>query len=145
MTTVFDVKPELMIKTMKEDLKNISEIKPTEWAKFVKTRATANKPPEQDDFWYIRTASMLRKMYIWGVPVGTQKLKVKYGGKKDTGDKPDRFGKGGGSIIRKILQQLESAGFIKKVEVSGKKGRMLTKKGKSYVDKIAAKIAKEGQ
>jgi len=145
MATIFDVKPELLINAVKEDLKNIAEIKPAEWASYAKTRATAHKPPEQEDFWYIRAASILRKLYVIGKPTGTQRMRVIYGGKKDTGDKPDRFGKSGGKLIRTILQQLEAAGLVTKTEVSNKKGRVLTKKGKSYIDKFAAKLAKEAK
>ena len=145
MVTIFDVDVNTLINAVKEDLKKVNEIKPAEWAKFAKSKATARKPPEQEDFWYIRAAALLRKLYVRGTPLGTERLRVEYSSKKDTGSKPDRYCKSGGNIIRKILQQLEAAGFVKKNEASSKKGRVLTKKGKSYLDKIAAKIAKEAK
>lgn len=143
MTTVFDVNAGKLIDKTKDSLKSVDALKPTEWIKFAKTKATADKPPEDDDFWYTRAAAIMRTLYINGKPTGVERLRVKYGGRKDTGSKPSRFVKGTGNLIRKILQQLESAGLVKKTEISGKKGRILTKKGKSYLDKIAASLAKE--
>ena len=142
MVTVFDVNPHALIGKLKEELKKVNQIKPPEWAKFVKTGNMKNKPPEEDDFWYIRTASILRQFYVQGRPIGVQRLRVKYGGKKKKKSKPKHFAKGSGKIIRNILQQLESAGFIQKTTINNQKGRVLTNKGKSYLDKIAAQVAK---
>ncbi len=142
MATVFDVSPHELIGKLKEELKKVEQIKSPEWAKFVKTGASKTKPPEQEDFWYIRAASILRQIYVQGRPVGVQRLRVRYGSKKRRKSKPKHFAKGSGKIIRKILQQLEAADFIQKTTINNKKGRILTKKGKSYLDKIAAQIMK---
>jgi len=75
--------------------------------------------------------------------VGTQKLRVKYGGKKNRGHKPERFYPASGAIIRKILQQLEKSQLIKQVEKSVHKGRVLTAQGNSFLNKVAVQIAKE--
>jgi len=48
--------------------------------------------------------------------------------------------KGGGSNIRKILQQLETAGLV---ETTKGKGRVLTKEGRRILDKIAAEVKEE--
>ena len=51
--------------------------------------------------------------------------------------KPEKFKKASGKMIRTILQQLESIEFIKKTEEnSTKKGRVLTEKGKEFMEKI---------
>lgn len=142
MVSVFDVPGTPLVQKLKEELKKVEQIKPPEWAKFVKTGISREKPPEQDDFWYIRAASILRQIYIKGSPVGVQRLRTKYGGLKDKGRKPPHFAKAGGSIIRKILQQLEAAGFVKK-STESKKGRIITPKGKSFVDKTVAQLVKE--
>jgi small subunit ribosomal protein S19e len=142
MVNVFDVDPHALIGKVKEELKKVEQVKPPEWAKFVKTGSMKNKPPEQEDFWYIRAASILRQLYVQGRPVGVQRLRVKYGGKKKKKSRPKHFAKGSGKIIRNILQQLESAGFVQKVTINNQKGRTLTNKGKSFLDKIAAKVAK---
>lgn len=141
MATVFDVPASELIKEVKENLKKIPEIKPPEWAMFVKTGVHRKRPPQNEDWWYMRMASMLRNLYKYGA-VGVQRLRTKYGGRQKRGVRPERFKKGSGNIIRKALQQLESAGLVKKGE-GRKKGRMLTPKGKSFVDKMAIKILKE--
>jgi DNA-binding PadR family transcriptional regulator len=56
--------------------------------------------------------------------------------------KPERFCKASGNIIRKILQQLEKAGFVKQEQRGKHKGRATTEKGKSFLDKVAAQIVK---
>jgi len=140
MATVFDVNPHLLIGKLKEELKKVEQIKTPEWAKFVKTGASKSKPPEQEDFWYLRAASILRQIYIQGKPLGVQRLRVKFGSKNKKKSKPKHFTKGSGKIIRSILQQLEAAGLLQKANVNNHKGRILTKKGKSYVDKISAQI-----
>lgn len=143
MTTVFDVPGNILISKLKDELKKIEQIKPTEWSKFVKTSSAKKKPPESDEFWYWRAASIMRQLYMNGKPTGIQRLRTKYGSKNDKGSRPGRFRRAGGSIIRKLLQQLEKAGLVKKSNEEGKRGRLLTPKGKSMLDKEAARISKE--
>ncbi len=134
--SVHDIDAEKLIKKLSEELKKVKEIKEPEWGKFVKTGRSRERQPKQDDWWYVRSAAILRKIYLYG-PIGVSKLRVKYGGKKNRGHKPERFYKGSGNIIRKILQQLEAAGFVKKEEKSNRKGRICTSKGKSFLNKLA--------
>ncbi|KHO48348.1 MAG: small subunit ribosomal protein S19e [archaeon GW2011_AR5] len=107
-----------------------------EWAKFVKTGMSRERQPEQADWYYLRSASVLRKIYNDG-PVGVEKLRSYYGGLHRRGHKPARFAKGGGKLLRTILQQLETAGYVTKE----KKGRLITPKGQKFVDG-AAKLTK---
>lgn len=93
----------------------------------------------QQDWWYIRAASILRTIYR-NAPVGVSKLRSKYGGAKNRGAKPERFRKASGAIIRKILQSLEKAGFIAQKKEGIHKGRVLTPAGISLLTKSAAKI-----
>ena len=82
-------------------------------------------------------------MYKIDKPIGVQRIRTKYGGKQQNMPKPAHFRKGAGGMIRKILQQLESAGLIEKIVLKDRKGRVLTPKGKSFVDKHAAALLKE--
>lgn len=107
-----------------------------DWAKFVKTGMSRERQPEQPDWYYLRSASVLRKIYNDG-PVGVEKLRSYYGGLHRRGHKPARFAKGGGKLLRTILQQLEAAGYVKKE----KKGRSITSKGQKFVDN-SAKLTK---
>ena len=139
MTTIYDVDPSKLIKKVSEELKKIDEIKAPEWAKYAKTGASKERPPIEEDWWYARTASILRKIYMLG-PMGVSKLRKKYGGKKNRGHKPEKFYKGSGNIIRKSLQQLEKAELIKQVVKKGHKGRIVTAKGKKFLDNISKGI-----
>ncbi len=136
-----EVRADLLIERLKEELKKIDVIQPPEWAYYTKTGAHKQRPPIQDDWWYIRAASILRTLYMrGGRPVGVERLRTRYGGRKDRGVRPERFVKGSGHVIRLILQQLEKAGLVEKVP---KRGRRITSKGVSLLDKIAADIIKE--
>lgn len=123
-----------------EALKKIEEFKEPEWARFVKSGPAKERPIDDKDFWYKRAASILRNIYKTG-SVGVQRLRTKYGSKKNRGFKPEAFKKGSGKIIRIILQQADKAGFteiqkpVRGVK-SKKPGRILTDKGKSFLENI---------
>lgn len=139
MASMYDVDSQELIVKAAEELKKIPEIKAPAWAAFVKTGMHKERPPVDSDWWYIRTASLLRAVYRLG-PVGVSKLRTKYGGRKNRGVKKEHFYKGSGSILRKSLQQLEKAGFVKFAEKGVHKGRVITPKGRSFLDKIATQI-----
>jgi small subunit ribosomal protein S19e len=130
----YDIDPQELINRTAEKLKKLPELTPPEWAKFVKTGAHKERPPINNDWWYTRAASILRKIQKLG-PIGTNKLRRKYGGKKNRGSKPEEFRKGSGKIIRTILQQLDKAGLTEHTEKGVHKGRILTKKGVSFLNK----------
>ncbi|MCK4636263.1 MAG: 30S ribosomal protein S19e [Methanomicrobia archaeon] len=134
MTTVYDVPADKLIEKLKEKLKTMKELTPPEWAKFVKTSSSRERTPDQEDWWYIRAASVLRKVYMRG-PVGVSRLRRVYGSKKNRGYKPEKFRKASGAVIRKILQQLEGAQLVKN-EI----GRIITPKGRSLLDKTSKEI-----
>jgi len=117
MVSVTEVHAETLIRRLAEELKKNDAFKPPEWAKFVKTGMSRERVPEQPDWWYIRAASIMRKLYFR--PLGTSRLRRLYGGRKNRGYKPEKFYPASGSIIRKILQQLENAGYAKKTKKVG--------------------------
>lgn len=140
MPTVYDVPPDILIERLARYLKEeVPEVTPPSWAKFVKTSPSRERIPMQADWWYIRAASILRKVYLLG-PVGLNTLRTLYGGRQRRGSMPEHHRKAGGAIIRKILQQLEAAGLVKKVS---KKGRVVTPKGRSLLDYLSTEILKE--
>ena len=138
---VYDTPAQEFNDKLAETLKGMSEFKMPEWALFVKTGKQKIKPPVSNDWWYNRAASILRQIYIKGI-VGVNRLKVRYGGKKNRGMKPEIFVKGSGKIIRVILQQAETAGLLEKSE-DAKKGRKMTDKGKKLLDSIKSDSKKE--
>lgn len=135
MATVYDKKPQEVIEKAAESLKK--EITMPDWARFVKTGHAKMRTPAKEDWWYMRAASMLRKIYKKG-PIGTNKLRTDYSAKKNRGHKPERVYKASGKIIRTILQQLEKAQYIKQEKRGTHKGRVVTAKGKSLLDKIGS-------
>ena len=101
MTTVFDVPADLLINKVAEEFKNNDKIESPAWSNFVKTGVHKERKPENADWWYIRTASIIRRVYIDG-PVGVVSLRTFYGGKKDRGVRPEAFKKGSGAIAARF-------------------------------------------
>ena len=120
-------------KKLAEALKKIEEIKAPEFMSYVKSGVNKTRPPVEDDFWYKRAASILRQLYIRKI-VGVNRLRTRYGGRKDRGMQPPEFRKGSGKIIRLILQQAEKAGLVEKS--TKKKGRSLTKQGRKIIEEL---------
>jgi small subunit ribosomal protein S19e len=141
MTSIYDVNGTELIEKAAVELKKNENIKPPEWAGFVKTGRHKERAPVNEDWWYIRSVAVLRTIYRFG-PIGVSKLRVKYGGRKRRGHKTEHFYPASGNIIRKVLQQLEKAGYLKKEEKMQHRGRVITPAGKSFLDKVATQIYK---
>ena len=104
MVTVYDVPAEQLILKTAQKLKENPNIVPPEWAEYVKTGRHTEKAPSQDDWWYTRAASIMRKLYVKG-PMGSSKLAAEYGGYADKGSMPNRAVKGSRNIARKCMRQ----------------------------------------
>ena len=140
MTTPYDVPASQFIEKLAKYLKeNIDEVQPPAWASLAKTGSHVEKQPQNPNWWYIRSASILRKVYVHG-PLGLEKLRAEYGGRKDFGVKPEHAVKAGGSNIRKVLQQLEVAGLV---QTARPQGRMMTHKGRKLLQEVAEDLQKE--
>lgn len=141
MVTALEVPADRLIEKLARYLKeNVPSVKPPKWAYFVKTGAHKERPPENPDWWYYRAASILRKLYKSGEPVGIETLKTVYGGRKRHGVSPKHFAKGSGSIVRKILQQLEREQLVKTIKGEG---RVLTPQGHALLDRLAYEVMQE--
>jgi len=137
MTTVYDVPASALINEAAQRLKEAKKVTPPEWASYVKTGIHKEIPPLNEDWWYTRCASILRRVYIDG-PVGVERLRSFYGGRRNRGSKPERFVKGSGSIAREAVQQLEKAGYMR----NAKKGRAISPAGRSFLDNVADEVKK---
>jgi len=138
--TPHDVPPSQFIPRLAKYIKdNIDQVQPPPWAPIIKTSTHTQRQPEDPDWWFTRTASIMRKIYIEGT-IGVQRLRAQYGGRKSLGVRRQHARKGGGSNIRKILQQLEAAGLV---ETTKGKGRTLTREGRRILDKTAAETKEE--
>ena len=137
MVSVQDVDAAKFVGMLKEELKSQKIVEPLPWSPFVKSGVNKVRPPEQHDFWYIRSASILRRLYLDN-EAGVERLRTYYGGRRKSGSHPRHFYKASGSVIRKILQQLEKSGLVEK----GKKGKKLTNAGVKLLNNVAYKASK---
>ncbi len=138
MTVVYDAPASRVIKEVAKELKKLEAIKPPKWAQFAKTGAGKEKAPEDKEWWYVRCASLLRKIHVHG-PLGIANLCREYGSKVNRGHNPEAKRKGSGAVIRVALQQLQRAELVKKT----KEGRITTPKGTSLLDDVAHEVKKE--
>lgn len=123
-----------MIKSIAEKLKDFNEIKPPEGSQFWKTAFYKELAPiDHESFWYIRCASLLRKVKKYG-PIGVNKLRKIYGGRNRKGSGLNHSAKGSGKIIRVALQQLENANLLITQE---KEGRIVSPEGTSLLERTA--------
>lgn len=140
MVTVYDVPAAGLTLKLSQELKKDKNVVAPPWAAFVKTGSHKTRRPEQEDWWLIRAASILRRIYIDG-PVGVERLRTFYGGRKNRGMKPEKFQKASGKILRNILQQLEGSGYV---SVKKGAGRVVSPKGQKLLDSLALKVSKGG-
>lgn len=136
-----DVPQDVLVERLAEYLKNnVPQVKPPQWAMFVKTGRNKDRPPQNEDWWYYRAAAVMRRLYLYG-PVGVGSLRMSFSYRAKVGPKvrSERTVKAGGAIIRTILHQLEAAGLVEKTNG----GRVLTPQGRSLIDKLAADIYKK--
>ena len=138
MAKVFDVPADIFINRLTQILKN-EDITVPDWAPFVKTGYHAEKPPQNSEWWHVRCASILRKIYLHS-PASVKELRSMYGGGKPVGYGTAHHRNASGAIIRNVVHTLEKLGYIEKVE---KKGRVLTKQGIKKLDVLATEILKE--
>lgn len=136
--TLRDVGAAPFIKAYAAHLKNDTNMRLPKWSDVVKTGVGRELAPYDEDWYYIRAASIARKVYMRnGVGVGA--LRRIYGTAKNNGVRPEHFSLASGAIIRNILQALEA---INVVEQSGRKGgRRISRTGQQALDRIAGQVA----
>ena len=138
MATMYDVPADALIEALAEDLEE--RLDEPDWAQFAKTGVDRELPPEQEDFWATRAASLLRKVADRG-PVGVERLATEYGGGKPGSNRyrvaPDKRADGSRNLIRTILQQLEDEGLV---ETAEGEGRRVTAEGQSLLDDTAGDV-----
>ena len=140
MTSPNDVPASKFIDRLAKYLKeNVEEVQPPSWAAVAKTGSHVEKQPQNSDWWYTRAASLVRKVYVHG-PIGLEKLRSDYGGRKGYTVRPNHAAKAGGSNIRKILQQLEQADLI---QTSRPQGRLMSPKGRKMLKEVSEDLQKE--
>ncbi|XP_057540012.1 40S ribosomal protein S19-2-like [Amaranthus tricolor] len=134
--TVKDVAPHDFVKAYAAHLKRSGKVELPPWTDIVKTGVLKELAPYDPDWYYIRAASIARKIYLRG-GLGVGAFRRIYGGSKRNGSRPRHFGKSSGAVARHILQQLEQ---MKIVEIDPRGGRKITSSGQRDLDQVAGHI-----
>jgi small subunit ribosomal protein S19e len=141
MVSVYDVPADALIEDVADRLSD--RIEEPDWIDYAKTGQTRELPPEQDDFWHVRAASLLRKVAKEG-PIGVDRLSTEYGGRKRGSNRYRVSGNssdtGSKKIIRLALQQLEEEDLV---ETAKGQGRRITAEGRSLLDNAADDVLDE--
>jgi small subunit ribosomal protein S19e len=133
---VRDVNARAFIDAYAEHLKNSDKFELPVWSDTVKTGVFKELAPYGDDWYYIRAASIARKVYLRpGVGVGM--LRKWYGGSYRRGARTEHFRKANSGIIRSVLIQLENMRVLEKVEGGG---RRVSTVGQQDLDRIAGTV-----
>ncbi|THG01824.1 hypothetical protein TEA_006170 [Camellia sinensis var. sinensis] len=106
------------------------------WTDIVKTAKFKELAPYDPDWYYIRAASMARKIYLRG-GLGVGAFQRIYGGSQRNGSRPPHFCKSSGAIARHILQQLQNMNIV---DFDSKGGRKITSSGQRDLDQVAGRI-----
>mmetsp|Transcript_37398 Transcript_37398/g.69149 ORF Transcript_37398/g.69149 Transcript_37398/m.69149 type:complete len:152 (-) Transcript_37398:96-551(-) len=138
---VRDVAAKEFIAAYAEHLKNSDKFELPVWAEHVKTGVFKELAPYGDDWYYIRAASIARKVYLRpGLGVG--QLRKWYGGNNRRGTRTEHFRRANSGIIRSVLLQLEEMKVTEKLP-SG--GRRMTRVGQQDLDRIAGAVFNAGE
>ena len=138
MSNINEVDSSRLISKAAEKLKGMNVPMPG-YITYVKTGPGKERVPSDPNFWYIRCASILRQVYLNG-PIGISRLRLRYGARKRHVVHRHHAARSGGSSIKDAFDALEKLDYVKK----GKTGRILTPKGRSFLDKAAGEVLKEG-
>jgi small subunit ribosomal protein S19e len=138
--TPYDIPPSVLIEKLAKHLKEeVDAITPPSWAPFTKTGVHTQRPPQNPDWWFVRCASILRKIYVKG-PIGIELLRQQYGGRIDRGARPEHASKGSGAIVRNAIQQLQKAGLVAPQK---NEGRVVTNEGRQLLDRLSTELKGE--
>lgn len=138
--TVRDVAPATFIEAYALHLKNSDRFEIPKWCDMVKTGVHKELAPTNEDWYFVRAASIARKVYLKpGIGIGA--LRKWYGGQYRRGSRAKTFQQAAGGIIRSVLQQLEETKVLEKTETGG---RRITRVGQQDLDRIAGQVARGG-
>lgn len=138
MVTIYDVPADALIEAVAARLED--RIDEPDWVEFTKAGSGKELPPEQEDFWYVRSASLLRKV-AQNEPVGIERLATEYGSKKRGSNRysvrPGRHSAGSRKLIRASLQVLEADGLV---TTAAGEGRRLSDEGEAFLSEVASEV-----
>ena len=141
--TVRDVNSADFIAAYADHLKRSGKMELPKWWDIVKTATFKELSPYSKDWYYIRAASIARKVYL-RPNTGVGALKKVYGGAGRRGCMRQKYKKACGGLIRHILSQLEEMKVVEKCEEGVcKGGRRITCHGQQDLDRIAGQVLQD--
>jgi small subunit ribosomal protein S19e len=135
----YDVPAAALLPRVASELKQRSAVTPPVWASFARTGVHTQRAPSQPDWWYVRSASVLRKISLNG-PSGVMRLAAEYGGKRDRGSAPYHARTASRAVLREIVQQLEKSGLL---QGQKNRGRRISAEGQRLLDTVSRTVLKE--
>jgi small subunit ribosomal protein S19e len=138
MVNVREVPADLLLNKIASEFKE-KKVPVPDWVNYLKDGKGRERAWVQDDWYYTRLASVMRKVYL-NTTIGTARLSQEYGSRQDRGTKRYHPVQGSRYIIRSILHSLDAMGYLK---TDIKTGRSLTPAGQSMLDKAAKEVMKE--
>lgn len=119
-------------------------------AEHVKTSHARERAPAEKNWYFVRVASILRRLYMEELKNPRSKAKgcgvlwfaKAYRTAKNNGHKPSHTVTGSKSLVRRALQALESIQYVAKTEAGG---RRLTNTGLAEMEAIARQCAASPQ
>jgi len=136
--TVKDVPARAFIEKYAQHLKRQGKMEIPSWMDVVKTAPFKELPPMNPDWYYVRAASVARKIYL-RPHTGVGALTKWYGGRYRRGTRTEHYRKASSGLIRHILLQLEHVGVVEKQG----KGRIVSRVGQQDLDRIAGQLREE--
>jgi len=135
--TVKDVAPREFIIALAAHFKKSGKIELPAWHDLIKTGKAKELCPQDPDWYYLRAASIARKIYLRG-GIGVGAFTKVYGQGQRNGASPSHFATSSKGLLRHILQQLQEIDLVAKRK--DKKGRWITRNGQRELDTIAGQV-----
>ena len=144
--TVLDVPSNKFVNELALFFKEKNIIKLPEWSPIVKCCHANEIVPLSNDYLYVKAAASARILYVTKKKsLGVGSLRSFFGKKKRRGVQPPKSMKAGGRCIREIVHQLKQNGYVENYGNAEETtfGLVLTKQGRTELDKIAHKCLKK--
>ena len=146
-TTVLDVPANAFINELATFFKEKNVIKLPKWSYLVKSSHANEVVPLDPDYMFYKAAAIARILYVTkSKAIGVGSLRSFFGKKMRRGVEPPKFMKAAGKIIRELTKQLKANGYVENYgskENAVTYGMVLTKQGRTELDKIASKVMKK--
>ena len=150
--TVKDVPASEFITAYAEHLKKTQKVLPMKNSHFIKTGHYKKVSPYNEDWFYMRAATLARMVYL-RPEIGISTLRNVFGGRENNGNANYHHALASGKVLRYALQQLEDANVLMRLNDQRNKNnqtlpdkkskllpRVITPEGQKEVNEIAKQV-----